>query len=80
MTQLPSASFAMRNNGAAQIAITTMQTGLIVITNVALSRIIVAEFWQIVGSPPPVGVSMYYNKCGLQYLYVLQYLQFVSDF
>jgi hypothetical protein len=35
----------MRNNKAAQIAITTTQTGLIVIGKVALSRIIVAEFW-----------------------------------
>jgi hypothetical protein len=35
----------MRNNGAAQIAITTMQTGSTVITNVTLSRIILAEFW-----------------------------------
>jgi hypothetical protein len=29
---------------------------------------------------PPLGVRMYYNKCRLQYLYVIQYLQFVSDF
>jgi hypothetical protein len=35
----------MCNNGAAQTAITTMQTGSIIIANVALSRIIVAEFW-----------------------------------
>ncbi len=35
----------MRNNGADWIAITTMQTGLIAIANVASLRIIASELW-----------------------------------